>query len=166
MPIDSVREKVIYSKQFSFLSNFLCDCTLKCIQVRGCLKAYLMLHIFYQKSISSLNQKMFNIKNSLIKIYWFTIMSDVFVFLKLKKILKGPEHDFRFYFFLCFMLKMVNLRILNDWPKFERFKSSYKRDTEVRNHCYWTKLMSYIHLQIMFSMELLLRWQNDLWQTM
>lgn len=34
---------------------------------------------------------------------------------------------------------MVNLLILNDWLKFESWKSGYKRDTEVRNHCYANK---------------------------
>lgn len=33
----------------------------------------------------------------------FTIMSNVFVSLKINKILKGPEHDFRFYFLLFYV---------------------------------------------------------------
>lgn len=47
----------------------------------------------------------------------------------MKWILKGLGHDFKskvsYSFYVC-----------NDWPKFECKKSSYKRDTEVRNHCY------------------------------
>lgn len=48
-------------------------------------------------------------------------------------VLEGLRHDLRLkcYFFLS-MCKMVYIRILNVWPKFECVKSSDKRNAEVK----------------------------------
>lgn len=43
------------------------------------------------------------------------------------------DQHFIFYF-EC--IKCAFLRILNDWQTLECYKSSYKKDTNVRIHCY------------------------------
>lgn len=76
--------------------------------------------------------------------------------------LKRLLHGFRLIFF---MFQMVHLRILNNWSRFECWKSSSTRDKEKRIHCYVNK-PGVLHLFTnTLDMDLPFFGQNDWWQT-